>query len=164
MAISSKNQSEITLLKDSQWSVIDGELCRVLDFNPFLHTVKDGKVLARSKELWTPYASITIKCKKLPKKITGFICHKMDFIHLWTAFKEREVKQDEEVLIIWSKKHYKNIISKIFSFFLPRLWIMICPKGAFELETDPNYKSELKGEARWNAAKPIIEWKPEVMD
>ena len=29
-----KEQSEITLRKDSEWSLIDGETCRVLDFIP----------------------------------------------------------------------------------------------------------------------------------
>ena len=155
-----KEQSKVPLLKDSQWSVIDGELCRVIDFTP-LGLIKDGKVLALNKT--TPYASITLECRKLPKKITGFICHKMDFMHLWSAFKERGIKQDEEVLIFWSKKHYKKLY-KIFSAFLPRLWVMVCPKGAFELEVDPGYKPELTGEARWNATKPITDWKPEVME
>jgi len=154
-----KEQSEVTLLKDREWIVIDGELCRVINFTP-LGLIKDGKVLALNK--WTPYASVHIECKKLPIKITGFICHKMDFMHLWLAFKERGIKQDEEVLIVWSKRHYKKIC-KIFSAFMPRLWVMICPKGAFELE-DPNCKPELKGEARFNAVKPIIDWKPEVME
>jgi hypothetical protein len=36
-------KSEITLIKDREWSVIDGEFCRVLDFNP-LGSVKDGKI------------------------------------------------------------------------------------------------------------------------
>lgn len=155
-----KEQSEVTLLKDREWSVIDGELCRVIDFVPW-GLIKNGKVLALDK--MTPYASVHLECKKLPTKITGFICHKIDFIHLWIAFEERTIKQDEEVLIFWIKKHYKRLC-KIFSAFLPRLWVMICPKGAFELKVDQNYKPELKGEARWNATKPIIEWKPEVME
>jgi len=29
---------------------------------------------------------------------------------------------------------------------------------------DSNWKPELIGEARWNAMKPIAEWKPEVME
>lgn len=158
--MSDNSSSEITLLKDTEWSIIDGELCRVISFVP-MSSVKNGKVLALNKS--TPYATINLECKKLlKKKITGFICHKMDFMYLLSAFKERGIKQDEELLIIWSKKHYKKYMN-IFSAFMPRLWIMICPKGAFELETDQNYKPELIGEARWNATKPIIEWKPNVM-
>jgi hypothetical protein len=32
------------------------------------------------------------------------------------------------------------------------------------LETNPGYKPELKSETRWNASKPIADWKPEVME
>lgn len=146
-------------LKDIQWSVIDGELCRVIDFIPMAE-VKSGKILAVKS---TPYASIVLECKKLPTKTKGFITHKLDFMNLWSAFKERGVKQDEEVLIFWSKKHYKKVY-KIFSAFLPRLCVMICPKEAFELQTNLDYRPELNGEARWKATAPIVDWKPEVME
>jgi len=109
----------------------------------------------------TPYATVTMECKKLGKNIRGYITHKVDFRHLWAAFRDREVKENEEVIIIWTKKHYKRGV--LFSAFMPRLCVWVCPKGAFELLTDSDYKPELTGEARWNAMKPIIEWKPEVM-
>ena len=148
------------LLKDSQWSAIDEKLCRVVDFVP-MTSVEAGKISAIGK---TPYASVVLECQNMPTKIKGFITHKLDFIHLWTAFKERTIKQDEEVLIIWSKKHYKNMVYKIFSNFMPKLWVMICPKEAFEVATNPDYKPELNGEARAKAKYPIIDWKPEVME
>jgi hypothetical protein len=154
-------KSEITLIKDREWSVIDGEFCRVLDFNP-LGSVKDGKISALS--ITTPYASITIECKKLPGEITGFITNKVDFMHLWLAFKKRTIKQDEEVIISWSKKHYKIKFLKFFPGLWPKLRGMICQKGAFELLTDPSCKPELRGEARWEATRPIVQWKPEVME
>jgi len=115
------------LLKDSQWSAIDGELCRVIDFVP-MASIKGGKIFAIDKT--TPYASVLLECKKLPTQVTGFITNKEDFLHLWTAFKERTIKQDEEVLIIWTKKHYKNLFFRIFSAGLPKLWVMVCPKEA----------------------------------
>lgn len=150
----------ITLLKDGEWSLIDGEVCHVIDFVP-MGTVKDGKVVAM--DTTTPYASIHIECKKLSEQITGFIAHKTDFINLWKAFKGRGIGENEEVLIMWSAKHYKNIILKGLSCVMPKLWVMICPEGAFELMTDQNSRPELQGEARYLAQKPITEWKPEVM-
>jgi hypothetical protein len=146
--------------KDSEWSVIDGEPCKVINFTP-LALIEDGKVVVANKT--EPYASIILECRKTPNTIEGFICHKMDFQHLWMAFKERGVKQNEEVIIIWSKKHLKGF-AKIFSSFMPRLWVMICPKGAFELMVDPNSRPDLKGEARFLAERPIAEWKPAVME
>jgi hypothetical protein len=155
-----EEKPDVSLVKDSQWSVIDGELCRVIDFIP-MATIENGKLLALDRTI--PYATVVLECKKLPTKIRGFITNKLDFVHLWSAFRERTIKQDEEVLIIWSKKQYKNIIYNIFSTFMPKLWVLVCPKNAFELETNINYRPELQGEARWNASKPIIDWKPEVM-
>jgi hypothetical protein len=47
---------------------------------------------------------------------------------------------------------------------MPKLWVMVCPKGAYELMENSNYKPELSGLERWNAMKPIIQWKPKVME
>ncbi|KPJ55640.1 hypothetical protein AMJ49_06680 [Parcubacteria bacterium DG_74_2] len=152
--------TENILRKDSEWSVIDGEPCQVISFTP-IATIKNGKVLITNKT--EPYASVILECKKLSGEIKGFICHKMDFGHLWAAFKDRGIKDNEEVIIFYSKKHFKSY-AKIFSAFMPRLWVMICHKGAFELMTDPNSKPELQGEARFLAKKPIIDWKPKVME
>jgi ribosomal protein S17E len=158
-----RRESEIVLLKDSEWSVIDGEACRVTYFGTLGSLVDtDGKIHAMNKT--TPYASITMECKKLGKNITGYVTHKMDFQHLWAAFKERKVKEDEEVIIIWTKKHYKYKLTKFLAPSMPRLWVMVCPKGAYDLMVDSSYKPELSGKARWDAMKPIIQWKPEVME
>jgi hypothetical protein len=156
------SESEIVLLKDKEWSAIDGEPCRVIDFSPLGSLIDaDGKVQAADNV--TPYAGITMECKKLGKNVRGFITHKEDFKHLWAAFRERTVKEDEEVIIFWTKKNYKAGV-KYFSAFMPKLWVMVCPKGAFELATDDNYKPELTGLDRWDAQKPIAQWKPEVME
>lgn len=148
-----------SMRKDSEWSLIDGEPCKVIEFTP-LASVKNGKVIISNKT--EPYASIIFECKKLPQQTKGFICHKMDFQHLWAAFNERGVKENEEVIIFYSKKHLKSY-AKLFSVIMPRLWIMICPKGAFEIMTNPQSRPDLQGEARFLAERPIVEWKPEVM-
>ena len=150
---------ETALRKDSEWSVVDGEHCRITDFIPAA-TIEKGQVIAPNKT--EPYASVILECKKLSQETKGFITHKMDFQHLWAAFRERGIGQNEEVIIFWSKKYLKNY-AKILSIFMPKLWVMVCPKGSFELMADSNFKPELGGEARWNAQRPIVEWKPEVM-
>lgn len=155
-------KKEIILFKDKEWSLIDGEICRVVDFIPMGGVVKNGKVVVTDRIM--PYASIHLECKKTPQKIIGFITHRIDFINLWNAFKERGVKENEEVLIIWSAKHYKNKIIKALSRIMPKLWVMICPRNAFERLTDNNFEPELRGEARAEAILPIADWKPEVME
>ena len=152
--------TEVALRKNSEWRAIDGERCRVTDFVPF-SSIENGQVVTPDRT--APYASVVLECKRFPREVTGFVTHKIDFMHLWLAFKERTISQDEEVNIFWSKRHYRSIFHKIFSAFMPKLWVMVCPKGAFELSVDPNYKPELTGEARFKATRPIIDWKPEVM-
>lgn len=149
-----------SMRKDSEWSVIDGEPCKVIEFTP-LASIQNGKVVAPNKT--EPYASVIFECKKFPQQIRGFICHKMDFQHLWAAFDERGVKENEEVIIFYSKKHLKSY-AKLFSAFMPRLWVMICSKGAFEQMTNPQSRPDLQGEARFLAERPIVEWKPKVME
>ncbi len=146
--------------KDIPWSVIDGELCRVIRFTPFAK-IENKKV--RAVASYTPYAFLTVECKKFKQNADLWVTHKIDFINLSEAFGQRKIKDGEEVLIIWSVNHYKYKLYKIFSFIFPKIWVMICPKNAYEIETNPNFRPELTGEARFLAFRPIKEWEPEVM-
>jgi hypothetical protein len=161
-AVQMNNSEKITLLRDKDWTEIDGRTCRVIEFIP-MASIKDGLVLAIDKS--TPYASVRLECKVFPgQEIIGYITHKLDFVNLWKAFKERGVNPDEEVIIFWSVEMYKFKIYKFLSSFMPKLWVMICPKEAYNLMTDREFKPELTGMARWKAEKPIIDWKPVVME
>lgn len=151
----------ITFRKDSEWAQIDKELCRVIDFIPSA-SIQNGHVLTENNT--APYASVCLECRKVPdKKIVGLITNKTDFIHLWLAFKDRGIKQDEELIISWTRKNYKNVIYKLFSVFMPKLWVIICSKDAFNIMNFPDFRPELSGEARYLAKAPITEWKPDVI-
>lgn len=152
--------TEILLRNDKDWSVIDGEPCRVTAFTPSA-TVEDERVTAHSKH--APYATIDIECLGLAHDATGFITHKTDFLHLWSAFSERGAREDEEVIVFWTKSYLKRH-ARMLSKFMPRLWVMVCPKEAFELMTDADFKPELSGLARWEAQKARVEWKPDVLE
>jgi hypothetical protein len=152
-------ESEIILLKDKDWSTIDGEPCLVNYFNPLGSFVgANGKV--DSVDKITPYAVIHIECKKLGKNIRGYISHKIDFMNLWKAFKDRELKVDEEVIIMWSKKHYKPRVS-LFSSFMPKLWVMIFRKGYYKMVTEPDKN---KGFDTLESMLPIKKWIPDGME
>jgi|GEM_PF-1691071 len=132
-----EEQSEIILLKDKEWHLIDSELCLVTYFHPFMgSTIEDGQAISPVASV--PYASVSIECKSINKKITGFITHKEDFINLWAAFKERGVNEEkEEVLLYWSKKHYTGSIGRVLSAvlpsgMLPKIFVMVCPRGTYE--------------------------------
>lgn len=157
-----RNESEIVLWSDREWSQIDGEPCRVSALSTLgSFREANGKVHTTSRTM--PYASLTLECGKLGKNIRGYVTHKMDFQHLWAALKERRVNEAEEVIIIWTREEYRYKLTKFLSRFMPKLRVMVCPKGAYELMTDSKYKPELWGEARWNAMRPVSQWKPEVM-
>jgi hypothetical protein len=155
-----ENPKEPTILKDSEWSMIDSEPCRVIHFSPFA-TFENGKI--KSINLTMPYCAIRIECPGFSGKATGFICHKIDFTNLWRVFKDRGVTEEEEVIVYWTTKHYKNKFLKHFSFGTPKLLIWICRKNTYEVLTDPK-RRELDGNAWFDAIKPIEVIKPDVME
>lgn len=154
------DKSTNTLRKDGEWKAIDSKLCRVIDFEPSRASIENGKIIAADRA--TPYASLVLECED-GCSYKGLITQKIDFANLWNAFRERGISENEEVIIAWSNKRYKYKWLRLFSVFLPKLWVMICPKGAFKLMTDPRYRPELSGEARWNAQKPVVELKSDLM-
>lgn len=149
----------LILGKDISWDIIDGQICRIIEFTP-LGKVENGKVVNSSVK--SPYAFLMVKCDKLPQNAILNVFHKTDFLNLASAFKQK--KEKDEVLVIWTAKHYKNFLYKIFSTIMPKLIVWVCKKGAYALMTDKNYKPELTGEARFLAERPVTEWKSEVMD
>lgn len=150
---------ERTLRRDADWQVLEGDACRVIDFAP-MAVNENEKVRALGRTL--PYSSVTFECTKLPQIVNGFICHKVDFMNLSEAIKERSVRENTEVLMFWNKKLLKGY-AKLFSHLMPRFCFMLCPKGAFELITNNAHRPELRGEARFLATRPVMEWTPEVM-
>ena len=80
-------------------------MCTVSRFIPFAK-VEGAKVVSAG---WKkPYAEIALECTegdtKLSPNTVGAITHKLDFKHLWAAFIERGINDDEIVIIIWGKK------------------------------------------------------------
>jgi hypothetical protein len=147
------------LLKDSDWRHLQGDACRVVGFTPMAE-VKNGEVYALDSSM--PYASVTFECRKSPQLVDGFICHRIDFINLTEAMKAKLLRVDTEVLMFWNKKQLRGY-AKLFSKTMPRFCFMLCQKGAFELMTNNAHRPELRGEARFFAMAPIMEWIPEVM-
>ena len=176
-----ETQSEIILRKDKEWGLIDSDLCLVTNFTPLMgSSVKDGVVI--SPDVNMPYASVTIKCKKIKEEITGFITHKIDFVNLWHVFKEIGLNEEkEEVLIYWTTKHYKNIIAKIISVLaltfiggtpLPKIFVMLYQKGTYDRCVNGNRfgnNGDCKLPLKENAeifiygSVPINCWIPDIM-
>jgi hypothetical protein len=148
------------LLRDEDWRPLDGEVCRVLAFTPLAGRVEGTKVTSSSRRL--PYASIEIESPALAEPTTGFITHKLDFQHLWQAFNVRGVADDEEVLVFWRKSSLRRP-ARWFSRNMPGLIVWVCPRHAYDIATDPNFRPELDALERHNAASPLVTWEPEVL-
>jgi hypothetical protein len=171
---------DVSFLKDSDWSMVADEICRVLKFTPLSAAVRDGHVIAT--DLSMPYASVEIESPKITGRATGFITNKTDFAMLWAAIMEpreniRGVRvqthltrpdgserqtSETEVWIVWTKSRYKFGLALVDR-VLPKLIVMVCLKGAYELTTDNNVRPELSGEERFLAEEPLVTWTPEVM-
>lgn len=82
------------LLTDSEWGSVDGDACRVFQFSPF-GWPEEGRICTPKR---VPYAAIHFECTRVSGTIKGYIIHKLDFPHLWQAFIERGVRDDEEVI------------------------------------------------------------------
>ena len=150
---------ETLLRKDSDWDAVEGQICKVVEFTP-LAEVEDGQVKSAGRAM--PYASVELECDARAHRIVGFITHKLDFKHLWAASNERTIADDEELIIIRNRCGLKGP-AKFFSPFMPKLVVWVCKKGAYELITT-DVRPDLQGEARFKAERPIVEWKPKVMD
>jgi len=65
-----------SMQKDSEWSVIGEEPCKVIKFTP-LAKIENGKVITFNKS--ESYTSVVFECKKLPEKTEGFILPRNGF-------------------------------------------------------------------------------------
>jgi hypothetical protein len=147
--------SGTTLLNDQDWNGVGGEFCKVLEFTPTAR-IENGEVIAVPNY---PYASVTLVCEKLPHDSLGFICHRTDFKHLWTAFIERGVGDDEEVIIVWLKYRYKGL-KRVSSAILPGLHVGVYKRGSYDVLNDPESTTAQQLEA----AEEIEKWIPELLE
>ena len=100
--------------KNIPFEKIDGHLLKLINFIP------------QEKSFFNPYAFATVEGTAFQGIATLPLFQRTDFKNLSDAWQVR--KEDEEILIFWSEKHYSNILFKLFSSIFPKLWIRICPK------------------------------------
>jgi hypothetical protein len=99
----------------------------------------------------------------LPQEATGFIAHRDDFLNLWRAFEERGIGEDEEAIVHWIKKSQLRSLARLMSKTMPGLSVWVCPKHAYEVMIDDDFRPELTGSERWDARSPLAKWTPEVL-
>ena len=146
------------LRKNSEWKKMEKKLCRVIKFTPVAKVENDG-VIASDRS--SPYASVDLDCEG--ERIKGFVTHKEDFKNLWKALKEDDASEEHEVIITWTNG-YKNFLFQLLAFMLPKLQVMVCKKGSFELMINQKHRPELTGEARALEQRPLVWLKSDVME
>ena len=145
------------LLTDSEWGSVDGDACRVFQFSPF-GWPEEGRICVPKR---IPYAAIHFECTRVPGTIKGYITHRVDFLHLWQAFIERGVRDDEEVVVYWTIQNYKFKWLRYFSVIFPKLWVTISHKGFFEFMKGHR---EVRGQRTTEEMlESIASWKPGIM-
>lgn len=148
---------ELIILKNKDWDIIKDQWLRVIEFVPW-GKIENDKIMALDSR--TPYASITVECKKFPQNVEIFITHKIDFRNLWEALRERPSNKNEEVLIMCPSKYSKKIF-KLFSLgMFPKMVMMIYPKDSFEKFTNPEWGRTEKESLE--IISPIVKWIPDV--
>ncbi|QQG50327.1 MAG: hypothetical protein HZB70_01990 [Candidatus Berkelbacteria bacterium] len=154
------NSEEVVLLRDNEWSVIDSKLCIANELRPLGSTVENGEVISKVKDV--PYATISLRCKGIDREISGFITNKMDFQHFWEAFQEKS--EGLEVLFYWTKTHYQNRLIQFGTAVMPKVVVILCPKGTFESVTE-DFSLRPKEDARANVygLTPTKFWIPPVI-
>ena len=131
--------------KDVPWKTVEGEPLRVLRWTA-LATIEMGKVKATSG---MPYALLSVETPLIRGQGTLPVAHRLDFSTALEIFENRQVGEQEEILVIYARA------SGLFSTFKPRLHFYAHIKGHLEEIYDPESDSETQ------FRKPIQEWHPE---
>jgi hypothetical protein len=127
----------------------------VVAFQPFGEVVGE-KVKAPPVRM--PYANLTIVCSKLDSAVTWPVSHRVDFVHLWQAFRVRPLDADEEVIVAWSSSDRTRFIDRVLGSFLPRINVVVYPKGSYANFNDPTWNERVRGVARALAMQALASW------
>jgi hypothetical protein len=145
-----------TLGKEIPWERVKGHIFRVKSCH-FFASIENGTVKAPPVGA---YAVLVVECPKCPS-LTGealvMVSHKVDFKHLWELYKQRQVADDEEVMVGYGPVGERGL-GKLFRTFLPFLTIWAVPKGHFDELYDPAFKPTTtdwyRNRAKWTASEP----------
>lgn len=146
--------------RDIPYKSIDKDVLQVNRFGE-LSRVEDGKVQAFPKNL--PYGFLEVEGEHFEGAAMLPLVHKDDYLHVWQAYEERGIKDNVELLVVWTDSNYKNKVFSTMKKAMPKIVVWICPKGAYRIMHENDYMPELSGEARFLAKAPIVEIKSEVM-
>jgi hypothetical protein len=133
------------------WKQVEGHFLRVRWCN-FFASIEDGTIKA---DPIGAYAALEVECPSLTGDAVIVVSSKADFRHLWELYKERQVADDEEVLLSYAPADQKRLWEPI-RMLLPCIDIMVYPKGHLKQAYDPKFKPQ--SWAAWN--QEGARWRP----
>lgn len=132
--VKESSSNGLLIPRDISWKSIEGQGFRVETFLPLAY-IEAGKIKEPVK--FMPYATLFVESPyfdSLAMKISGskmiLVCHKLDFCHLWELYKEREVQDNEEVIVSYSPPEQR--ILRLFGGMMPHIRVQVMPKGTIE--------------------------------
>jgi len=133
------------------WEQVEGHFLRV-KWCSFFASIEDGTIKA---DPIGAYGALEVECPSLTGDAVIVVSSKADFRHLWELYKERQVADDEEVLLRCTPVDQKRF-GRLIGVLLPCLDIMVYPKGHFRQAYNPRFRPQSR--AAWNRAR--ARWKP----
>ena len=133
------------------WKQVEGHFLRVR-WCSFFASIEDGAIKA---DPTGAYAALEVESPSLIGDAVIVVSSKADFRHLWELYKERQVADDEEVLLTCAPVDQKGSWGLI-RMLLPCLHIMVYPKGHLKEAYDPKFRPHSR--AAWNQAR--ARWSP----
>jgi hypothetical protein len=133
------------------WKNVEGHFLRVR-WCSFFASIENGTIKA---DPVGAYAALEVECPSLSNSALVIVSAKADFRHLWELYRERQVADDEEVLLSYAPGDQKRFWEPI-RMLMPCLDIMVYPRGHFKQAYSPGFRP--KSWAAWNRER--ARWRP----
>ena len=162
------SKEEIILSHDSQWKMIENEMCKLTNIT--MLSIVEGKGAVRMGE--SPhYGIISFRCNG--SDFQGYIDHEIDFVNFVYAHTTMKIEEKtgnkKEVLFMWTRTKYSNRLIHFFSLGLPKFCMMICNEGSYKMWSFTWAELKKKnGPLKFSVIAEMCEatkiWKPEIME
>jgi len=133
------------------WKQVVGQFLRVR-WCSFLASIQDGKI---EPGPMGSYAALGVESPSLAGEAFIVVSNEVDFGHLWELYRQRQVADDEEVLLVYAPVEEERL-RRLLRMSLPCLDIRVYLKGHFKEAYDPEFRP--LSWAAWNQER--ARWKP----
>ena len=136
------------------WKQVEGQFLRVR-WCSFLTSIQDGTI---EPGPMGSYAALGVESPSLAGEAFIVVSNEVDFGHLWELYRQRQVADDEEVLLVYAPVEEERL-RRLLRMSLPCLDIRVYPKGHFKEAYNPEFRplslaAWNQERARWIPSEP----------